>query len=763
MAIKYVTAALNDKEYERFSDFSRRSNKTPAGKMLDMIREVIKDSSQPPSSQEPPTNKGTKITDLYPFLFNSPCVMGIPLTDEHLSVDPDKLGIFNASGVQQPSVVTKQGKFLKVEFFAKNESYEIKFADTKVKPTDLTIDQIYSSMIKNNSLSARFVKNSISFISYFSLNGKLPLDTFPTLNFNGKVLFAEDVVLVSKSDFYCVVLQKFKSEKLLFELYSYIYSNSPFIRFKLAVTNTGNFGFTLAAEPQTINNLSINFESTAFGTFSYSAVSIGNDKDLYIKGNGLELAVPEFYQNYPAQVTSVSGKVSVNFLNGGTLEGKKQKTWELYLGTSLENALKMTYYPVVNIDKNYTSKAIGLPVSEVTPEIKTVKNAVDRLAACAYDIKACEGNSRIQPATIDLYRRRYPTDHYGWKNIGDLAWADGFCNNHYDIHYILFREWLRSGNVEAYRLGSEHARFRATLGQIHGEEFQDSGQRVNCGNISVYEKNDHNNYMYQTPRVTHHWVEGLWLHYFLTLDEFSKASAESGTDYVLNLDPIHVGSAYAYNDLRMVGWPINTMMAGYKYTGNKAYLNKAKEFIYWFIEKEKAYGSKGYFIPDGYQNITPWQFGGYCVLGMVKYYRETKDTEVANYLLRVANWVLNDYNPVLYFGDTDASGNYRAIKAPFLWYEDKKLQVNSLPDAGFAQMFLPLLVEAYLISKDVKFKDKAYQLYKDTAFYRDMGNEFVPVSQHTPINFDSIKFVGTQPKIFGQTNLFIETALQLFL
>jgi hypothetical protein len=201
-------------------------------------------------------------------------------------------------------------------------------------------------------------------------------------------------------------------------------------------------------------------------------------------------------------------------------------------------------------------------------------------------------------------------------------------------------------------------------------------------------------------------------------------------------------------------------MAAYRYTGDARYLNKARENVNLLVETEEAFGRKGYYISknsDVIQSAQPWAWCGYAQLGVIEYWRETGDQRVADYLVRIADWLISKDNPPLKPGVTLPDGTYLPEGISYFWVPDKIAEDRSVGLAGLA---LPVLAAAARITKRDDLQARARSLFRDYAFYRDFqeGKSVAPASRQV-INFRSLLYAASGPKVYGQMGLSVSDYL----
>lgn len=346
--------------------------------------------------------------------------------------------------------------------------------------------------------------------------------------------------------------------------------------------------------------------------------------------------------------------------------------------------------------------------------------------------------------------------HFGWQNFGDFTWADGYTNLHYDINFIALREYLRTGDPRAFQLGSEMTRYRADWGQHHAVDYWDSSRTYNMQGFAFYEKGDHGTYNLPVP--SHHWVEGLWLYWALTGDESVHQSALEASDVLLKHPIDNYLYGLNYNESRWLGWPAFNLMTAWRYTGNVQYFELAKKLIYLMVQAEENAGRKGYFIPTGSPfgaKIQPFMWGGYSQLGTIEYWRETNDKRVADFLVRIADWLIGakGERPVLIGGKMQPNGNYEPLGTPFFWAS------GPLPDARNTELLMmniPVLTIAARLTGRADLQEKTRLAFRDVTYFRDAPeNAVLAPAALSQLNFRSPQFGGSYIKAYGHFGLFV--------
>ncbi len=579
---------------------------------------------------------------------------------------------------------------------------------------------------------------------------------------------------------------------LRFTLRYHVYASQAFVRAQMRIINVGAFGFGGSrndtppyAQHALIQALNVNLP---FGAGSKPQRLEAHNEDgvkvaSLLAGKGVEVTAPEFAENFPKALSADATGARFEILPRGlgemngeyVLDGARAKATEFYLGLETKAAATLTNSLGLALDPEYvaTTQAVRPLLVEkrnwtkVFPEDRTLGVAamrMERWLAGLYSNESNEGNVP-RPAQSAFEVRRMSREgyveksngHFGWRNFGDFTWAEGYTNLHYDIHFIALREYLRTGDKRAFQVGSELARFRADWGQHQAVDYWDSSRTYNLKGFAFYEKGDHGTYKIPVP--SHHWVEGLWLYWALTGDESVRQSALEGSDVLLKHSIDNYLYGLNYNESRWVGWPALNLMVAWRYTGNVQYFEMAKKLIYLMVQAEENAGRKGYFIPANSplgNQIQPFMWSGYAQLGTIEYWRETGDKRVADFMVRIADWLIGakGERAVLKGGRSQADGKYEPLGTAFYWAPDKEVQDPRVTE--LAMMSVPLLTVAARITGRADLRDKTRLLFRDVTYFRDApDNAVLTPSELSMLNFRSPQFSGTYIKAYGHFGLFV--------
>ncbi len=572
-----------------------------------------------------------------------------------------------------------------------------------------------------------------------------------------------------------------------FTLRYYIYADQPFVRVRLRLLNEGTYGFgavRLQQGPYTqhvlLRSLSAVIPTITAGNSKVrvtesadaSAKVAAHQNAAQLSAGTFEIAVPEFAENYPKALNADASGLRFDVLpdlgSDYQFDGARAKTTDFYLGRNTTNATALTNSLRASIDPAYVARTGAVRPLLVEKrawqtqfstdsELAEAATRAERHLAVGYAVEDSDGNSRNPAQSIYEYRLRNEMGaNLGWRNFGDLAWAAGYANAHYDLPFILLREFLRTGDARAFQAGSEMARYRADWGQYHANDYWDKEGAYNMRGVAFYEKGDHGSDV--LPMPTHNWIEGMWLQWALTGDEAVGESAREGSEALARFLKYEftADNALKWNESRWLGWPALGLMAAWRYTGETRYLDASRKSVYLLMNAEEKAGKKGWFIPEtsGIGPITqPFMWAGYCQLGIIEYWRETNDNRVADFIVRVADWLLGKTGSqaVLQGGKNLPGGTYQPLGAELYWSPTRQLEA---PSNELAMITLPVLTTAARITNRADLRATARQLFRDVAFYRDINDgQAVDPGWRAPINFRAFQFGGNSPKVYGQTGL----------
>lgn len=334
---------------------------------------------------------------------------------------------------------------------------------------------------------------------------------------------------------------------------------------------------------------------------------------------GLSLAVRDFWQNYPKELTVAPDRLSVGLWPewGGYPElqgvynlcGGRQKTHDFTIsfgGGEKERAAVLArqvnrpLLALASAEYYADCGALGLfsPAGVVTGN-----------AELDAAIKKYDDLQRVKPAGLTRAANdKHKGSYYNWVNWGDLNWSGGSCSLHYDWTHIMLLHGLRTGQRDLFDWGFAMARHQ------HDIDLPRSPRDMSVYRyVSTYEKetsdggptgwhiSTDNGSM--IPTCSHHWIQGQCLYAALTGDpEAWVAVRLSGAEAVRNrILPRFDRETQA----RSLGWGMECLLSVYAYTGDKSCLDDAKTIFekgLWpmFAVKKQKSGDMGDRVQTSY-------------------------------------------------------------------------------------------------------------------------------------------------------------------
>ena len=371
------------------------------------------------------------------------------------------------------------------------------------------------------------------------------------------------------------------------------------------------------------------------------------------KDGALSLAVRDFWQNYPKELSAEPGRLSVALWPewGGYPEGQnvynlcggRQKTHEVLLSfgsgskdsaVGLAKRLDQPLMALASPEYYADCGALGLfsPAGVVTGDAD-----FDALIKRYDDLQLTKPGGLTKAAEA---KRCGP--YYNWVNWGDLNWANGSCSLHYDWTHIMLVHWLRSGQRDFLDWGRAMARHQHDIDMPRSDRDMQVYRY-----LSAYEKEGSSggpsgwhiskDKGSMLPIASHHWVQGQCLYAALTGDPEAWVTAKlNGAEGVRNR---LMQRLQKEDQARSFGWGIECLVAVYAYTGDQTCLDDAKRVfeggLWRIFEANGKSGDLGGNVQTSYV-VRPlidyhWHTGDARALGMLKAIVDKCDTWQAKY------------------------------------------------------------------------------------------------------------------------------------
>ncbi len=316
---------------------------------------------------------------------------------------------------------------------------------------------------------------------------------------------------------------------------------------------------------------------------------------------------------------------------------------------------------------------------------------------------------------IPAYMAQRERQHdFGMMNFGDWYGErrTNWGNIEYDTQHAFLLEYIRSGNPDAFYLGSDT--------ELHNRDIdtvQWSSNPSEIGAVYVHQMCHVGEY-YDKPvpdslgfprggyTVSHAWTEGHFDHYFLTGDRRSDETGRAVADFFIRKQ---LGRPYDFSTCRVPGWHLIMLSATYAATGDPYYLNASKVIV----ERVLATQDKQPRLLPDYQQAgrKPYQVGGWSrmmvpghchceprhrgnagfmvavLLSGMKYYHDvTGDPRVKEAIIQGAHYLCEECY-------SDETHGFRYTSCP-------KTQYSS----GASPLMVEGIARAYLWTKDDRFR-----------------------------------------------------------
>ena len=396
----------------------------------------------------------------------------------------------------------------------------------------------------------------------------------------------------------------------------------------------------------------------------------GKFSDRRLSGVGtagnIRFSLADFWKKYPKAVTAAGQGIDFELLprqpdeNFGAglpwylrypfCEGKYRTKW----GTAFSEKLRIDF-----------SGTADLAARDVVP-------AVDRdyVASCrvfqGVPEKDCKLFYLFDKRALEAFRK-IEANRDEVREYGFLNWGDNFGersvnwnNNEYDTARGLFLLFLRTGDRDVFRYAMAAARHQADVDIVHASLVKSVVGGQHQHGIGHNGPSWHHfrpkpwSYPHDansTGLNGHTWSEGLLTAWCLAGDPFVMDSAQLMAAHFVNyIAPTYVNMR---NNERSIGWALRAVMAFYRVTGEKKYLQAAKDMVDVALHEYcPAHGGawphplKGQHA-GGHKNAwggCPFMVG-VLLEGLRQYQLAARDPEVEEIIRQAARWLYKSYSP----------------------------------------------------------------------------------------------------------------------
>ena len=396
---------------------------------------------------------------------------------------------------------------------------------------------------------------------------------------------------------------------------------------------------------------------------------------------GLSVELVDFWQQYPKSLKSHSEGIQIGicpaigdydygiggdeeyklyfYLRDGVYRLREglSKTHTMYIGESLPSL--PTPIAQAPVDWNCDSGAFG----EVSP---------------GNDGLFPEYEKRVADSFSGYLESHETSREYGMLNHGDWTFDSykDWGNNEYDTAYVFFIQWARSGDMRFFEEACRAAVHHRDVDTCHAAE-----EALRTGGVyrhRIGHTGDHHPGGYGlmeraiatgefpatdlwvdsvTPRelramltwggeftISHTWIDGFILHYFLTGDPRSLETARMVADRYDG----HYTRNYDFANCRNNGWHLILTMEMYKAAGDEFYLNAGRIIVERTLDRQTADGGwRRMLVPAHCRCDPPRHTGnasfavGILLVGLKSYHQATGDPRVAESIVRAADFLID--------------------------------------------------------------------------------------------------------------------------
>jgi hypothetical protein len=436
-----------------------------------------------------------------------------------------------------------------------------------------------------------------------------------------------------------------------------------------------------------------------------------------------------------------------------------QKTYEMQFsfsctgGADWEERLKRVAHPLVpQAPPAWYADTLALgqiaevrPPSSLPDEVRQAYVHFEKVQRAKVDGTLVGTTANPAPTVMS---KTYST----WQDFGNLPWADGACNLHYDWPWSMLLHYVRTGDRRFFDAGEVLAwcrRDRIQIWDFAGPAY---------GRLARYEKS------FGAPNVTHTWTHGLFLYYYLTGDpgalEAAMESTEGVRQYWFDWGYAFAGQPdkkIAWEELRAPGWSIDNLLNAYEYTGERVWLERAARlFRDCLLFMDERTGKAGMcHLPNKSPRLSPLM-AGYLVEPLCRlhfYLTDAKDPLAKDLLDFMRRMYVGVVREKMVLGGTTAGGSYVPLTFTYDWQPDRQYTLKQADQGIYTQFFANAYATLYLAERKPEYLAWARQFFRD-------GMSFVPLAFECPAYFP-----GTETKIHGwsgrtnQIYLFMEKAI----
>ena len=411
---------------------------------------------------------------------------------------------------------------------------------------------------------------------------------------------------------------------------------------------------------------------------------VGNERLRgYVRTGDVEVEVEDFWQQYPKSLRTGSDGIEIGLcpsIGEDDYRVGGEEEYKLYF--YLKDGVYRLREGITKTHVIYVGESLGDGVSSLIAQASAEWNCAS--GAFGEITSGRDGSSPEYDQRVEQLFAEYRMSHdvnreYGMLNFGDWVFDNykDWGNSEYDTGYVFFTQWARSGDMcyfeEACRAVLHHrdvdtCHFSAEdfkVGGVyrhrvgHTGDFYPGGYGLSDRAIATGEFPPTNLWVDLVESrelratliwggeftISHTWVDGFLLHYFLTGDPRSLQTAKMVADRYDG----HYARSYEFTNGRNNGWHLILTMAMYNSTGDPFYLNAAHIIVDRTLERQTEDGGwRRMLVPAHCHCDPPRHMGnagfmvGILLVGLKLYHQATGDPRAEESILRGAKFLVRD-------------------------------------------------------------------------------------------------------------------------
>jgi hypothetical protein len=354
---------------------------------------------------------------------------------------------------------------------------------------------------------------------------------------------------------------------------------------------------------------------------------------------------------------------------------------------------------------------------------------------------------------------------YGWENFGDWVHGSGlFSALIYDWPYIMWLQYMRSGNERFREKGLEMTHHSIDMDQLHGGFTEGIW-------MMEYEGPDWLGWHHKTTQNagaigSHTWNGGYSLGYLLTGNpRYLEAAVRSAGGAKKAWAKVIAGNNWEMNQTRCQTWSMLMLTNLYRITGDKTHLNEAMRIFtnsLLYTEQQPnmpGSGGKGYIMEMSpqYKGQAVVTFQTYPLEPLCEFHMEASRagldvTALGQYIVRCLDFLKDK----AYVGGQTQGGKYAPFSLTYATTPDNP-EKNVGGEVGHSVLVAgPLCYAAANLLQNDPEKAKAYsafaqKIFRDAMFYihaqKASKNDFIyPADKSLPVKWP---WFPVAPKVLG--------------